>query len=187
MLEERIKEAEGRDVDLSADANARHKAVNDYSIVVQEFFQLHTKDFLDSIGKDLLGIKHYWVCYEFAKGHGQIHAHLLAITDDANNISKQLHQHCGNKDQQAAILNKWVTEKLDMTAIHPATDDNGNLIRDKVAIPEGTAKPSTDTCSKHLCEVGDFVVDKIDLVNVTQMHQCSDYCLRKMKTHNEQE
>ena len=77
----------GKVIDLLTDNNARNQAVNDYLIVIQEFFQKRTKDFLDNIGKDLFGIKHYWIRYEFAKSHGQIHAHLLAITD--NSIANQ--------------------------------------------------------------------------------------------------
>jgi hypothetical protein len=50
--------------------------------VIQEYFQLRTEAWLETVGKDVFGIKHYWVRYEFAPGRGQIHAHLLAIPED---------------------------------------------------------------------------------------------------------
>jgi len=39
--------------------------------------------FLKTIGLEVFGIKHYWGRFEFAKSRGQIHLHLLGITDDA--------------------------------------------------------------------------------------------------------
>ena len=53
--------------------------VNDYTIVIQEYFQRRTEIWLDTVGKLIFDIKHYWARYEFAPGRGQIHCHLLAI------------------------------------------------------------------------------------------------------------
>jgi hypothetical protein len=63
-------------------ATAIKKLVEMYSLVVQEFFQTRLQNWLDTIGKDIFMIKHYYVRFEFAKGRGQIHAHILAITKD---------------------------------------------------------------------------------------------------------
>ena len=83
LLEERIYAAESRVVDLDKNDSERNRAVNDYSIVVQEFFQVRCRDYLDTVCKDLFKIKHYWCRFEFPKSRGQIHAHLLAITETA--------------------------------------------------------------------------------------------------------
>ena len=39
---------------------ARNKAVNDYSIVIQEFFIKRVEDYLNTVGKELFEIEHYW-------------------------------------------------------------------------------------------------------------------------------
>jgi hypothetical protein len=57
--------------------------LNDYTIVVQEFFHLRVEEYLKTIGFHVFGIRHYWGRFEFAKSRGQIHLHLLGITNDA--------------------------------------------------------------------------------------------------------
>lgn len=64
---------DGKKIDLSSDKTARNKAVNDYSIVVQEFFIKRVEDWLETVGRKVLGIEYYWARIEFAKGRGQIH------------------------------------------------------------------------------------------------------------------
>ncbi len=54
--------------------------VNQYAIVVQEYFERKVQVFLETVGKKILKIEHYWVHFEFAPSRGQIHAHLLAIS-----------------------------------------------------------------------------------------------------------
>ncbi len=61
---------------------------NKYSIVVQEYFQERVKVFLETVGKKIFGIDHYWVRYEFSPSRGQIHDHLLAICSKCT-IQKQ--------------------------------------------------------------------------------------------------
>ena len=46
--------------------------------------------FLKTIGLEVFGIKYYWGRFEFAKSRGQIHLHLLGITDDAKIINKKI-------------------------------------------------------------------------------------------------
>ena len=57
------------------------QSINDYTLIVQEYFQQRVMAWLKTIGKIIFGIKHHWLRYEFAPGRGQIHAHMLAITD----------------------------------------------------------------------------------------------------------
>jgi hypothetical protein len=56
--------------------------VNDYTLVVQEYFQERVKIWLSTIGTKVFHIKHYWLRYEFAPSRGQIHAHILAIHEN---------------------------------------------------------------------------------------------------------
>ena len=52
--------AESRVVDLDEDDTERNRAVNEYSIGVQDFFQLRCRDYLDTVCKDLFKTKYYW-------------------------------------------------------------------------------------------------------------------------------
>jgi hypothetical protein len=55
------------------------RAVNDYAIVIQEYFQARVTDLLENYAKQVFGIKHYFARFEFAKSRGHIHVHLLAV------------------------------------------------------------------------------------------------------------
>ena len=108
----------GMPIDLSNNKAARNKAVNDYAIVVQEFFIARLEDWLNSIGRKILGIRHYWCRIEFAKGRGQIHAHLIAILDQdmMKNLQRHLrHQHM-NSDDEAQIIGDWAEETFGLSA-----------------------------------------------------------------------
>lgn len=108
----------GTPIDLQRNRTARNKAVNEYSIVVQEFFIRRLEDWLNTVAKTVLGIKHYWCRLEFAKGRGQIHAHLIAILDRdmMQDVQRQLrHQHM-NSDDEAKIVSEWAEDKFGMTA-----------------------------------------------------------------------
>ena len=92
--------------------------VNDYSIVVQEYFQQRVVAWLETVGKDVFNIKHYWVRYEFAPGRGQIHAHMLCIPAD-HVIYEQcyLDIKCENGlEKRNERLSKWAFEHLGLTA-----------------------------------------------------------------------
>ena len=135
LLEERLWIAEGKNVspegkllyqdgtliDLATNKVARNKAVNDYSIVVQEFFIKRVEDWLNTVGKEVLGIEHYWVRFEFAKGRGQIHAHLLAILNKKikDELQRELNIKNITPEKEAEILAKWADKRLKMTARIP--------------------------------------------------------------------
>ena len=94
------------------------KLVNQYSIVVQEYFQKRVVLWLETAGKELFGIDHYWVRYEFAPGRGQIHAHLFAMSEDIG-IFEQMAQDGKTSDgtkAKALRLAKYAEERLGMTA-----------------------------------------------------------------------
>jgi hypothetical protein len=43
------------------------KDVNDYSIIIQEYFQARVTEFLENYAEEVFGIKHYFAMFEFAK------------------------------------------------------------------------------------------------------------------------
>lgn len=132
LLEERVWIAEGKNVnkdgahcyrngiiiDFSANVTARNKAVNDYSIVVQEFFIRRLEDWLNSVGKRVIGIEHYWCRLEFAKGRGQIHAHLIAILnkDMMRDLQAQLNFERLISSEEAKIVGDWAATTFGLSA-----------------------------------------------------------------------
>ena len=90
LLEERIKveSNDGSFPNLRENKTAVHNAVNNYSIVVQEYFHKRVQICLDTVGKKLYGIKHYLYRHKFAKGRGQIHTHMLCILDNQQTMSE---------------------------------------------------------------------------------------------------
>jgi hypothetical protein len=109
LLQEYIFVIEKRKVDLDKDQKRFMKAINDYSIVIQEFFHLRIRDFLNSVGLNIFGILHYWLRFEFGRARGQIHGHLVAITKDAidpNDIYQKLWKLKKNRVAQAKALAK---------------------------------------------------------------------------------
>src|SRR5687767_8948126 len=85
--------------------------VNDYTLVVQEYFQERVKIWLSTIGAKVFHIKHYWLRYEFAPSRGQIHAHILAIHKNPRVIEPYFNN-SGNREKQAEFLHKWMTQEL---------------------------------------------------------------------------
>jgi hypothetical protein len=71
---------------------------------------------------------------------------------------------------------------LGLSATHPATDAEGNIILDRVVQPEGTLQTaivySANYCpaSKRLSNITDVGDDLEKLVNAVQTHKCGNYC-----------
>ena len=165
-------------VENNGERRSHVKRVCDQALLVQEHFQQRVTTFLETYGRNILGIKHHWVRYEFAKGRGQIHAHLLAITDDSS-------QPCAREgesiEQRCERVEKWVVDKFNMTAMHPSTLPSGYLDMSMVGQPEGTLRTGTSSMSTRTFEKSNFQSDVAQLCNCTQMHKCSCYCMRKEK------
>ena len=131
LLEERIWIAEGqnmvdgkrcyrdgRKIDLSNNKTDRNKAINDYALVVQQFFIKRAEDFLNTVGKQVFGIDHYWGRIEFAKGRGQIHLHLLAILNKktTKDLQDQLNDGGKSHDDQSKLVGQWAERVFGMTS-----------------------------------------------------------------------
>ena len=168
LLEETILACEGRKVDLDLHHNELGKAINDYCIVVQEFFHLRVDAFMKTIGLHVFGLKHYWGRFEFAKSRGQIHLHLLGIVEGVANekgIYQEVYNHRNDKAKQTEVLAKWARETFNLTA---SLDSN---------IEVNSSNPNP--CTVRFCQTSSMAEDQLHLSSFCQMHKCSDYCLRR--------
>ena len=99
--------------------------VNDYTIVVQEYFQQRVENWLKTVGKHIFKIDHYWLRYEFAPSRGQIHAHMLAISTEQNKLLQKVANKYRPMKSRGAILGKWMQDSFNMTASIPTIDTAG--------------------------------------------------------------
>ena len=131
LLEERIWIAEGqntvhgtrcyrdgRKIDLTNNRTDRNKAINDYALVIQQFFIKRAEDFLNTVGKEVFGIEHYWGRIEFAKGRGQIHLHLLAILNKkiTKDLQDELNDGGRSHADQSKLVGDWAERIFGMTS-----------------------------------------------------------------------
>jgi hypothetical protein len=171
LLRDRFEVAGIDDDDCYIGSPKLVQMVNDYSIVIQEYFQQRTIAWLETVGMELFDIKHYWIRYEFAPGRGQIHAHLLAIPNN-HDISELCHsdmkQENGNQ-LRANRLAAWAETKFGLTA----SVDDGFDDREKPLIPPVSIRFS---------DLGDdddrIHEDGQQLLHYCELHQCSGFCLR---------
>ncbi|MEE4247969.1 MAG: hypothetical protein V2I33_21465, partial [Kangiellaceae bacterium] len=170
-------------LDLSILKN-RINAMNEHAIIIQEYFVERVESFLKTFCKEVLGIEHYYVRFEFAKSRGQIHAHLIAILGKLSKLfsfNDIAFSYRDDLNKQAKVLDKWMTETLGLTASFPSLGLKNNKLDVKnIVPPEGTAKvnPETHPCSQYLSEIVSYTKDLQNLCNYCQkMHVCSDYCL----------
>lgn len=112
-------------LDLSILDKSFVQAVNDYTLIVQEYFQERVKIWLDTIGTKIFHIKHFWLRYEFAPSRGQIHAHILAIHDNPY-VLAPYYMYRTNKKNQEEFLYQWMSEELGITATFPENMLNFN-------------------------------------------------------------
>ena len=147
--------------------------VNDYTLIVQEYFQKRIEIWLKTVGKHIFGIQHHWLRYEFAPGRGQIHAHMLAISSHKQVFKDSFNSH-DNPTRQAEILSKWASETFGLTASLPDsqnadTHDNHGL------------HPS----SLRFVDIKDYNEDATDCLLHLQYHRCGSKCMKKRKRRYE--
>ena len=153
------------------------EAARDHLLVVTEFFQKRLETWLATVGRNVFKILHHWGAYEFAKGRGVIHIHLLAIADNMDVMQKYYHLR-NDKVAQVKHIAEYARKQLFMTAEHPAGDN-----KDYIAAPEGNAQKENFMGSLKDCysECQCVNSDCINLINSAAMHFCNDYCLRHNK------
>jgi hypothetical protein len=152
--------------------------VHEYTIVIQEYFQLRVRNWFDTVGKNVFGIKHYWLRFEFAPGRGQIHAHCLLILDNMPTQERIYEMRTSastpmEADQrQAAVLEEWATQNFAMTANIPAETEIHVDIT-------GANHPA----AKNLADVDPDMLqqDAADLLRSCQNHHCNSHCMRHRK------
>jgi hypothetical protein len=153
------------------------KAVNDYSIVIQEYFQARVTDFLENYAKQVFGIEHYFARFEFSKSRGQIHVHLLAVLGKKSRIAdlnELVYKERFNTEKQAQVADDYLNKVFGLTAIHPGSTEERLLNRSNIRQPEGTCgKIDIHPSSLKLSDVTDYKQDLCDLCNNCQMHGCS--------------
>ena len=155
------------DPDSVAGKKAKHVLIDRYSGVIQEFFQIRTDNWLETVGKDVFGISHYYCRFEFAKGRGQIHAHILAITKDTHLIY-DVHKKMKEKNPQGAadILSSYARGRLDMT--EELSDDTNKTHNANYVNP----------LLKKFSEINDIEEDGTNLCKEVHIHECNSFCLR---------
>ena len=177
LIQERLKLANLDTSECHVGSPKLPRLVNDYAIVIQEYFQKRVEIWLQTVGKELFGIKHYWVRYEFAPGRGQIHAHLLAIPDKqtmkeiCNAQSSSNHSQSGGVDSFGEALAAWASAKFGLTASVEAGFDD--LEVDKTNTPVRIRFSDVENNKESR------VMDAQKLMKYCQEHECSEFCLRK--------
>lgn len=149
--------------------SAKTKILENYAAIVQEFFQIRLDNWMETVGKNVFNITHYYNRFEFAKGRGQIHAHMLAVTSDHHLIADFYKEYVenGNKFEGTRIYSKYARSTLAMTGEKP-------VLRPDEPIPESPL-------SGRFCETLSINNDVSKLVEQTHMHECNNYCLRFQK------
>ncbi len=175
LIRERIEIAGGNPSECYLGSDKLGKFLNDYCIVVQEYFQLRVEKWLKTVGKDIFSIEHYWVRYEFAPGRGQIHAHLLALSTDQS-IYELCHldmQQDDGETLRAQRLENWAEDTIGLTAnVNEAFNDLSN---NPIMPPMTFRFREIETC------LDAQENDTMSLEKDLQMHKCSAFCLRKEK------
>lgn len=177
LLKERMKLA--GDDHNKCYLNSPHlvQIVNDYSIVVQEYFQNRVVSWLETVGKEIFDIKHYWVRYEFAPGRGQIHAHLLAIPEDMSVFAECYNDFKVDRDQnrRAQTLADWASRQFGLTAsVGPHFDQRGEQKEDNPSV----SLRFTDICQATSANSNEIYEDGQKLLHFCQFHTCSKFCMK---------
>ena len=145
--------------------------LNECSLVVQEHFQLRVETWLKCVGKPVFGIDHYWVRFEFAPGRGQIHAHLLAVSNHMEvyeGCYQDLQDPSDGEEKRALRLAKWASTRYGMTASVGDGFEGIEITRE------------SSPCGKRHCEIPPEKTedDTQNLMKAVQIHNCNGFCLR---------
>ena len=163
LIKERHFIATGESIDISKDMKGRTQLINDHAAVVQEYFQKRVEEWLDTVGKDVFGIKHYWARYEFAPSRGQIHVHMLCISSDQS-MQEAMYELRHDEAKQAEVLAEWARRKIGLSA---CSSD--------CVIGEEKQNPT----AAYYSNIKDKKHDVQSLKEVVAMHECSGYCMRE--------
>ena len=140
--------------------------VDKYTAVIQEYFQLKVDNWLETVGKEVFCISAYYLRYEFAKGRGQIHGHILACTKDHTLILPFGRKWKENKQSAVQLLSRYARDRLQMTCEKPSDVKCNDDCDQKSSL-------------RHkFSEVTDIEHDTFDLICSCHLHHCNRFCLR---------
>lgn len=143
--------------------------INDFTMIVQEYFQARVDIWLKTIGKKVFDIKHYWLRYEFAPGRGQIHCHMLAIQSNKD-MQEKYYDLRGDKSMQALFLEQYLEKKFRMVSMK----EEGFVAKEQLKQPHPSSMYFSDVEHK-------LKEDEYNCLLRNQQHNCTDYCLRRRK------
>ena len=136
-----IKQATSTALNLS-DHNIMFKALKENSNIVAHYFDCRTTAYFKQVMGSVFGVYAYWYRQEFAISRDMSHWHgLYWKTDrDPHNLLYNATHEGFSGDECAQILSDWATKNFQMTANHPAgQDENDNPKKQYWPPPEGTA------------------------------------------------
>lgn len=157
------------DKDFTNDDEKR-KIKNDlldkYTARVQEFFHHRMDNWLETVGTMVFNINHYYLRFEFAKGRGQIHAHMVAITSDNAFLVPFFDSYVTKNDLEGGVqvYTDYAEQQLGLTAVRPKVCETEE-------VPTHPLQDSFTSCKS--CQN-----DIVGLVRDAHMHKCNNYCLR---------
>ena len=151
------------------------RILNEYAIVVQEYFQIRVKLWINTVGRIVFGIEHWWGRFEFTPGRGQIHIHLLATRKDQSILRlcfQDLKDKVNGKKNRDIRLAKWALQEFGLIAsVEEGFDD--------IVI-----SPKDSPCATLLTNVAtntvDLHTDQQRLLKYCQVHECNAFCLRTL-------
>jgi hypothetical protein len=142
--------------------------VDTYTAIIQEYFQLRIDNWLETVGKNVFGITNYWLRFEFTKGRGQIHGHLVAISSDLYLLHEFYEAWEKEKNVKKAtnLLSSYVRDRFDMSEELPTTktEEHESYDNNPLSIP--------------YCHITNDNIDKRKCVEKVHMHKCNKFCLR---------
>ena len=173
LIRARMKRGGDKDEECYKGSPRLSRILNDYAIVIQEYFQARVEEWIETCGKAIFGIAHWWGRYEFAPGRGQIHIHLLATRADQTILRlcfQDLKQPNGKvlRDNRLA---EWAAAHFGLTAMVSDSFDDINIT------------PEESPCSIRFSSIAKepeaIAYDAQRLLSFCQVHECNAFCLRK--------
>ena len=143
LLKMYIKDTTGEDVDLD-NHTVLFNALQENTHIIGKYFDLRTQSYFNDVMKTVFGVDPFWYRQEFAKSRGMIHWHGLCWRNDKqpHSIVNEALKIGLNESETADKLSEWAKNNFQMTASHPAgNDEYGKPCKDMWPPPEGTAPP----------------------------------------------
>ena len=162
---------------------AIYKATTLFTVLVQEFFEVRFECWMEEVGTKKFGIDYYWARVEFAKGRGQIHIHMLAISKHKK-YQDEYYRELQNKNYAKATeaIDRFADVCLGMSAEHPGDkDDTPVYTNPNIAEPEGKGDVDNfkHSLRQNIYASSDLKQDYCCLCNSCMMHECNGFCMRK--------